>query len=149
MSQHHATSPAPQPTDLAVEAAGGEVGRAAVALVLDGAVVVDGELGSRDVVAEGHVAAGVEGVPDLEVETAGLDLVDGPGVGDVVRAGTLHHSGQEVGALDKRRAVAGRERGVADDLEGVAKRHTMLAHTDLCAQTRGGYGGRPYLHITE
>lgn len=105
---------------LALEDARREVGRAAVALVLDGAVVVNRELVGSDPVAQGDVATGVERVPDLEVKTTVRDLVDGPSVGDVVGAGAVLDLGQVVGALDESLAVASGQRGVADDLKAVA-----------------------------
>ena len=112
---------------LAVEDGSGEVGSTDVAF-LDRrtSLLGDDVLGGNDV-AVGDVAAGVEGVSDLEAVVAVVLLLDSPGVGYVVGALAVLDGGESaIGALDLGRASVLGQRGVALNLEGVAAQGRLV-----------------------
>ena len=112
---------------LAVGDGGGEVSSTDVALLDGGASLLGDDILGGDGVAVGDVAAGVEGVSDLEAVVAVVLLLDGPGVGHVVGALAVLDGGESaIGTLDHGRASVLGQRRVALNLEGVAAQGRLV-----------------------
>jgi len=106
----------------------GEVGGAAVAFGIDGAVVINDKVGGGQSVTVSEVESTVGGGRDAEVESALGGTGGGPAPGRVLGAGALGDGGQAVRAGEEGAALSGGQAGIVDNVK-VVRAHDGVRDT--------------------